>query len=92
MPKRSLVRVVRTPEGRVIIDARGKAPGRGAYLCPRPECFGSNRARAAVARALEVELGADDWAAMQDELRSLALQRGASPGPASEQPVGGMGK
>ena len=33
-PKRELVRVVRSPEGEISIDLRGKAPGRGAYLCP----------------------------------------------------------
>ena len=29
-----LARVVRTPEGAVVYDSRGKVPGRGAYLCP----------------------------------------------------------
>ena len=32
-PKRELTRVVRSPEGQVSLDARGKAPGRGAYVC-----------------------------------------------------------
>lgn len=32
-PKRELTRVVRTPEGTVCIDRKGKANGRGAYLC-----------------------------------------------------------
>ena len=31
-PKRELVRVVRSPEGEISIDLRGKAPGRGAYV------------------------------------------------------------
>lgn len=34
-PKRELTRVVRSPEGQVSLDARGKAPGRGAYVCPQ---------------------------------------------------------
>ena len=33
-PKRELIRVVRSPEGAVSLDFQGKAPGRGAYLCP----------------------------------------------------------
>ena len=37
-PKRELVRVVRSPEGEISIDLRGKAPGRGAYLCPSAAC------------------------------------------------------
>ena len=34
-PKRELIRVVRSPEGELSLDFKGKAPGRGAYLCGR---------------------------------------------------------
>ena len=33
--KKELVRVVKSPEGVISLDFRGKAPGRGAYLCPK---------------------------------------------------------
>ena len=48
-PKRELIRVVRSPEGEISLDFRGKANGRGAYLCPNPDCL----KKAAKARALE---------------------------------------
>lgn len=48
-PKKELVRVVRSPEGALSLDFRGKAPGRGAYLCPNVECL----KRARKVRALE---------------------------------------
>ena len=38
-PKRELLRVVRSPEGTISLDAKGKAPGRGAYICPNPDCL-----------------------------------------------------
>lgn len=38
-PKKELVRVVRTPEGEVVIDPTGKKSGRGAYLCPDAACL-----------------------------------------------------
>ncbi len=38
-PKRELIRVVRSPEGEISLDFKGKANGRGAYLCPDPECL-----------------------------------------------------
>lgn len=38
-PKRELVRIVRSPEGEFSVDSTGKSPGRGAYICPREECF-----------------------------------------------------
>ena len=33
-PKRELIRVVRSPEGEISLDFKGKAPGRGAYIAP----------------------------------------------------------
>nr|WP_290667040.1 YlxR family protein [Ardenticatena sp.] len=38
-PKRELVRIVRTPEGELVLDADQKARGRGAYLCRRRACW-----------------------------------------------------
>jgi predicted RNA-binding protein YlxR (DUF448 family) len=38
-PKRELIRIVRTPEGAIEIDALGKAAGRGAYLCRSRACW-----------------------------------------------------
>jgi predicted RNA-binding protein YlxR (DUF448 family) len=37
--KRDLIRVVRTPEGDIQLDFKGKMNGRGAYLCKNPECL-----------------------------------------------------
>jgi len=38
-PKKELIRVVRTPEGAVVLDTTGKKSGRGAYICPKKECL-----------------------------------------------------
>ena len=38
-PKRELIRAVKSPEGEVSLDFKGKAPGRGAYICPKRECL-----------------------------------------------------
>ena len=54
-PKRELLRVVRSPEGEVAFDARGKLPGRGAYVCPNPDCFKKAVKTRALDRALEVK-------------------------------------
>ena len=48
-PKKELIRVVKSPEGAISLDFRGKAPGRGAYLCPDAACL----KRAIKAKALE---------------------------------------
>ncbi len=38
-PKRDLLRLVRTPEGKVLLDPGGKMSGRGAYICRRLSCL-----------------------------------------------------
>ncbi len=38
-PKKELVRVVKSPEGEISIDLKGKAPGRGAYVCHSQACL-----------------------------------------------------
>lgn len=48
-PKRELIRAVKSPEGEVSLDFRGKASGRGAYICPNPNCL----KKAIKAKALE---------------------------------------
>lgn len=63
-PKRELVRVVRSPEGQISLDPRGKMPGRGAYLCPDPACL----QRAKKSRALERNLDTEIPQAVYDQL------------------------
>ncbi len=54
LPKRSLIRIVRGPEG-VEIDPTGKAHGRGAYLHDKRTCWES-ALRGSLARALQTEI------------------------------------
>ena len=55
-PKNELIRVVRSPEGVLSLDAVGKSPGRGAYLCPKADCLRKARKARAIERALEVSV------------------------------------
>jgi|YNPNPStandDraft_1061719.scaffolds.fasta_scaffold89813_2 predicted RNA-binding protein YlxR (DUF448 family) len=77
MPKRALMRIVRTPEGAVRVDPRGKLSGRGAYLCPREQCFRSRKAREKVAQALGIQIEEQTWERLQPELEELAALRAA---------------
>lgn len=47
--KRELIRAVKSPSGEISLDFKGKAPGRGAYICPNTECL----KKAVKAKALE---------------------------------------
>ncbi|NLL38464.1 MAG: YlxR family protein [Clostridiales bacterium] len=55
-PKRELIRVVRSPEGVVSLDFKGKSPGRGAYICKETECLKKARKSRALERALEITI------------------------------------
>lgn len=57
LPKRELIRVVRSPEGEISLDGRGKKPGRGAYICPKRECLAKARKSRALERMLECSIG-----------------------------------
>lgn len=67
--KKSLLRVVRSPEGEISLDFRGKKPGRGAYVCPDPACLKKARKSRALERALETSIPAEVYDAMEAELR-----------------------
>ena len=69
LPKRQMVRIVRTTEG-VRIDPTGKLAGRGAYLHDRRECW-ARGLRGALTNALKAELTAEDRAQLENCMNTL---------------------
>jgi predicted RNA-binding protein YlxR (DUF448 family) len=69
-PKREMVRVVRTPDGRIDVGAPPKAAGRGAYVCRTQACLSKAAEGKALRRALELPVP-EDAAAL---LREMAQQ------------------
>lgn len=67
-PKRELIRVVRSPEGELSLDFKGKAPGRGAYLCPNPECLKKARKARAIERAFSVSVPEEVYEALEKRM------------------------
>jgi len=66
-PKKEMKRVVRTPEGAVIVDKTGRANGRGAYLCGRTACLDKAVKSKALERALETKIDAETYDALRRE-------------------------
>lgn len=69
-PKRELIRIVRTPEGTVILDRSGRVNGRGAYLCDSQDCFRRAVKTRALERALESRLDEDVLQSLQEALHA----------------------
>ncbi len=67
-PKKDLIRVVRSPEGELSLDARGKASGRGAYVCPDSACLKKARKSRALERALEVQIPDEIYVRLEQEM------------------------
>ncbi len=67
-PKKELIRVVRTPDGEIVLDETGKKSGRGAYICKRAECLKKARKAKRIESALECSIPDDVYEKMQEEL------------------------
>ena len=74
MPKRQLVRIVRSPEG-VQVDSTGKLAGRGAYLHDRRSCW-ERGMKGALAHALKTELTTEDRERLQAFMATLPEESG----------------
>jgi len=76
--KKALVRIVRTPEKRVLLDLTGKANGRGVYLCRRPECLEKGLKKERLSHALKTVVTPEDIEALHGALETeLSNMQGA---------------
>ncbi len=75
-PKKELLRVVRTPEGEVLIDLTGKKSGRGAYICASSACLAKARKQRQLERAFECAVDAAAYEALE---ASVSAAEGAAP-------------
>lgn len=67
-PKSELVRVVRTPEGEIVLDTVGKRSGRGAYLCKSASCLSKARKGRRLESALECQIPAEVYERLETEI------------------------
>ena len=66
--KRELIRVVRGTDGNVSLDFGGKLNGRGAYICPDPECLKKAQRAKSLERSLEVPIPQEVYDRLEKEL------------------------
>lgn len=66
--KKELIRVVRMTDGAVSLDFSGKLNGRGAYLCPDPECLKKAQKSKALERSLETPIPQEVYDLMAKEM------------------------
>ncbi|MBN1639893.1 MAG: YlxR family protein [Anaerolineae bacterium] len=69
--KRELVRLVRTPEGALVVDETGRRNGRGAYLCRERTCWEAALRGTQIAKALKIEVGDLERQMLREYMDSL---------------------
>ena len=66
--KKELIRIVRTPDGDLILDARDKAPGRGAYICRKAECLRKAQKSKSLERMLNIPIPPEAYEKLESAL------------------------
>lgn len=69
-PKRELIRAVRSPEGEISLDFKGKKPGRGAYICNDAQCLKKALKSKALERAFSAQIPDDVYAALNEQMEA----------------------
>lgn len=73
--KKELIRVIKTPEEEVLLDATGKKNGRGAYLCFSDACLQKARRSKALERSLKISIPDEIYDRLEEELRQIDTER-----------------
>lgn len=70
-PKKELIRVVKTPEGEIKLDAVGKLNGRGAYICKCKECLQKAQKINALSRAFACQVSSEVYAQLERSIEEI---------------------
>ena len=70
--KKELLRVVKSPEGDISLDATGKKSGRGAYVCPDAQCLKKARKSRALERTFDTAIPPEVYEALEKEMEAMA--------------------
>ena len=66
--KKELVRVIKTPEGDIVLDTTGRANGRGAYICKSADCLQKALKNKGLERSLKAQIPEDILERLSKEL------------------------
>ena len=67
-PKKELIRIVRVPDGEIVLDDTGKKSGRGAYVCKNAQCLKKARRAKRLESSLECQIPDEVYERLAEEL------------------------
>jgi uncharacterized protein len=85
-PKRELIRIVRTPDGHVVLDPTGKKSGRGAYLCAKRSCWEPALRKGKLEHEFGVTLTPEDRAELEAYVETLPVEETPAPAKSKRKP------
>lgn len=72
--KKEMLRVLKTAEDEIILDATGRKNGRGAYLCFSKECLKKARKNRGLERSLKINIPSEVYDSLEKELSEIATE------------------
>ena len=69
--KKEMIRVLKTPEGEITLDATGRKNGRGAYVCPTMECLKKAIKSKGLERSFKMAIPREVYEALEKEMEQL---------------------
>ena len=69
--KKEMMRVLKTPEGEIVIDLTGRKNGRGAYLCFSKECLEKSMKNKGLERSLKTTIPASVYEKLKEEIDQI---------------------
>lgn len=72
--KKEMMRVLKTPEGPIVLDATGRKNGRGAYLCKSLECLKKARSNKGLERSLKMSIPTEVYDSLEKEFGEIEIQ------------------
>ncbi len=70
--KKEMLRIIKTPEGEILLDATGKKNGRGAYICQDRECLKKAVRTKGLERSLKTAVPEDVIKNLEKEMEAVA--------------------
>ena len=78
--KKEMIRILKTTEDEIVIDATGKKNGRGAYICPSRECFQKAVKNKGIERSLKMAIPKEVYEALEKEIEPIEAEEDPVPG------------
>ena len=72
--KKEMIRVIKTAEGEILLDATGRKNGRGAYLCPSMECFKKAVKGRGLERSFKMAIPREVYETLEKEMEEINRQ------------------